>query len=201
MSLNYVHNCKNCTDRCDGRSLKKYNFNNDVEFSEKYENSIIDKINEIPKYRAVKTDTNGYPDIEIFHDENGFLKSYLEIKVQGRTFMKIRNRVPKSNLSPSECVALNLSDLLRYFKISQNTNTPTSIMWVLLNRPCINKDSKESYFYQKTEVLRSIYEKERDSRRFKRESGAGDVVNGVHKGVLVNYHFSLSELIPWKFDK
>ena len=32
------------------------------------------------------------------------------------------------------------------------------------------------------------------NRRFKRRSGYGDVVNGKHKGVVVNYHFSLNEL-------
>jgi hypothetical protein len=33
--------------------------------------------------------------------------------------------------------------------------------------------------------------------RFRRASGYGDVVNGVHKGVVVNYHFSLEELKPF----
>ena len=32
-------------------------------------------------------------------------------------------------------------------------------------------------------------------RKFKRASGKGDIVDGVHKGVLVNYHFSLNELL------
>jgi hypothetical protein len=45
--------------------------------------------------------------------------------------------------------------------------------------------------------LKTIYQKQLDKRRFRRKSGDGDVVDGVHKGVTVNYHFSLTELIKW----
>ena len=42
-----------------------------------------------------------------------------------------------------------------------------------------------------------IYNLEKDKRLFKRKSGEGDIVDGVHKGVTVNYHFSLTELKEW----
>ena len=39
-----------------------------------------------------------------------------------------------------------------------------------------------------------IYNEYKNTRTFRRKSGVGDIVNGEHKGVVVNYHFSLQEL-------
>jgi len=193
----FIHNCSICKTRCDGKSKGVYNFKNDVVFAEEQENLIINKINKNPKYFAKKTSEAGYPDIEIF-TKNHILISYLEVKAQRRTFMSVEKILPQSNLKPSETLALNLSDLLRYFEIEQQTNIPTSILWVLLNRPCLINNNQTRFFYQRTTQLKKIYLQEKNKRRFKRESGKGDVVNGVHKGVTVNYHFSINELIEWK---
>ena len=67
-------------------------------------------------------------------------------------------------------------------------------MWVLSNRPCTVDNDKAKYFYQKVNILERIYNKYQNTRTFRRKSGIGDIVNGEHKGVVVNYHFSLSEL-------
>jgi len=48
-------------------------------------------------------------------------------------------------------------------------------------------------------ILEKIYNTAKDKRRFRRKSGKGDIVDGIHKGVVVNYHFSLKELKKWKF--
>jgi len=196
----HIFNCKTCPTPCDGISKGIYNFKNDVEFSEKYENLIIEQINKNPKYIASKCQQDGFPDIEIKNKTTNTTKSYLEIKVQRRTFMSVTKILPKSGLEPSETLALNLSDLLRYFKIQKETKTPTSILWVLMNRPCIVKPNEISLYYQSTKVLEEIYIKQGKKRRFKRKTGKGDVVEGLHKGVVVNYHFSLKELRKWDVD-
>lgn len=193
----YIFDCSSCPAPCDGISKGVYNFKNDVEFSEHYENLIIDRINKSKKYTASKTTKDGYPDIEIRNSKTNQITSYLEIKVQRRTFMSVEKILPKSGLKPSETLALNLSDLLRYFKIQEETQLPTSILWVLMNRACIVKDGETALFYQSTNILEKIYNTHKDKRRFRRKSGKGDVVNGVHKGVVVNYHFSLKELKKW----
>ena len=195
----YIYDCKNCPTPCDGISKGIYNFKNDVEFSEYYENLIIDKINTYPNYQARKTTKDGYPDIEIRNKKTGEITSYLEIKVQRRTFMSVEKILPQANLKPSETLALNLSDLLRYFDIQKETQVPTSIMWILINRPCIVAENEIAFFYQSTNLLEKIYNKAKDKRRFRRKSGKGDIVYGVHKGVVVNYHFSIKELKKWKF--
>ena len=51
------------------------------------------------------------------------------------------------------------------------------------------------FFYQEIDILADILKRYGDKRRFRRESGYGDVVNGQHKGVVVNYHFSLNEFL------
>ena len=199
----FLNDCQTCNTRCDGKSKGFYNFKNDVVFAEEQEDLIIKKINHNPNYFARKTIEKGYPDIEIFNKDN-ILINYLEIKAQRRTFMSVERILPKSNLKPSETLALNLSDLLRYFEIEQQTKIPTSILWVLMNRPRLVNTNKKRYFYQKTTKLKEIYINNKTSRKFRRESGKGDIVNGIHKGVTVNYHFSINELIEWnncKHDK
>ena len=192
----YVYDCNQCHTRCDGISKGTYRFEKDALFSEHYENLVIDKINKTGKYIAFKCRDAGYPDIEI-RTLSGNLHHYLEIKVQQRTFMSVQKYLPESRLMPSETVALNLSDLLRYFTIHEQTGVSSGILWVVLNRLCIIPAGREQMFYQNIQILQSIYKTELLKRKFTRKSGEGDVVDGVHKGVIVNYHFSLKELRPW----
>lgn len=108
--------------------------------------------------------------------------------------MSVKRILPYGELEPSETLALNLSDLLRYFNIQNEVRKKIFILWCVENRPCIVPENSTLYFYQDSNVLESIYLHYGDSRRFRRASGFGDVVNGQHKGVVVNYHFSLAEL-------
>jgi hypothetical protein len=192
----FVYDCSRCHTHCDGRSKGRYDFENDTAFSETFEQRIIHRINASNRLTAIKSSEAGYPDITVYNPD-GSIRTYLEVKVQQRTFMSIAQLLPQANLQPSETVALNLSDLVRYFHIGEKTNLPVSIVWVLLNRPCIVQEDACSYFYQTTERLKEIYLDWKHKRRFRRRSGEGDVVNGAHKGVTVNYHFSLKDLRPW----
>jgi hypothetical protein len=192
----FVYNCKICPTPCDGVSKMSYVFENDATFSEAYEQKLIDHINTSTVFSAQKTVLKGYPDIEVTAT-NGF-KFFIELKVQQRTFMRVENIIPQSGLKPSETVALNLSDLLRYFELEKTHNFHIFIFWVVLNRPCIVSKDEEQYYYRLASELKPIYLTENDKRRFRRKSGEGDVVNGEHKGVTVNYHFSLKELKIWQ---
>ncbi len=194
----FIFDCEVCHTRCDGKSKAVYLFENDTAFSEKFEQIIIDRINQSALYKAEKCLEPGYPDIAI-SDKSGRLQNYVEVKVQQRTFMTITKSLPEATLLPSETLALNLSDLLRYFRIFDETKIPTSIVWVLLNRPCITNEKQYLFFYQRIEKLKEIFVANNNKRRFRRKSGEGDIVNGEHKGVTVNYHFSLKEMIEWKF--
>ena len=91
--------------------------------------------------------------------------------------MTVAKNLPDSDLIPSETLALNLSDLVRYFDIQKKTDKPVFIIWCLENRPCIVSPGETFFCYQDASVLKTIYEAEGDKRRFKRESGKGDVVN------------------------
>lgn len=193
MSNPYFHNCDTCQTRCDGISKGVYIFTSDVEYSEQRENRLISQINTVEGFHAKKCETEGYPDIEVIHETSRKV-FYVEIKAQRRTFMSVKRILPESGLVPSETLALNLSDLIRYFEIRREIEKPIFIIWCLENRPCIVPDGKTFYYYQDTRKLEEIYNIVGDKRRFRRESGRGDVVNGQHKGVVVNYHFSLNEL-------
>ena len=194
----YLHSCSICLTRCDGKSKGVYNFENDVEFSEIVENEIIKILNN--KYSnlfAFKTKRSGYPDIEIISKFSiNKPVAFIEIKVQSRTFMSVEKLLPSSKLKPSETLTLNLSDLERYFTVFENEKIPTFILWCLKNRPCISDVKTNFYCHQKISILESIRKKDLlNERKFKRSSGQGDIINGVHKGVLVNYHFSINELV------
>lgn len=191
----FVFNCNVCPTPCDGVSKMNYSFENDASFSEYYEQQLINYINENTAFIAQKSKINDYPDVEVL-TKNGFI-FYIEVKVQQRTFMKVEKIIPQSGLKPSETIALNLSDLLRYFDIEKTNNVPIFIFWVVLNRPCITHSKNVQYYYRLASDLRLIYNKQLDKRRFRRKSGIGDVIDGTHKGVTVNYHFSLAELKKW----
>lgn len=192
-----VFDCKSCPTRCDGKSKGVYDFEKDVQFSEVIEDEIIRKINNnYADLFAFKTKRNGYPDIEII-SKSSITKpiAFIEIKVQSRTFMSVENFLPNSNLKPSETLALNLSDLERYFIVYENEKIPTYILWCLKNRLCIADSNDNYYCYQEIKQLENIRKKDiANTRKFKRATGIGDVINGQHKGVLVNYHFSINEL-------
>lgn len=191
----YVYDCKVCPTRCDGISKMHYAFENDATFSEGYEQKLIDFINLSTNYSAVKTTQKGYPDVEV-KDKNGKV-FYIEVKVQQRTFMSVEKIIPESGLKPSETIALNLSDLIRYFELEDENKLVIFIFWVVLNRPCILKQATMQYYYRLVSELKPIWLEQKDKRRFRRKSGEGDIVNGEHKGVTVNYHFSLNELKIW----
>ena len=190
----YTFNCKTCPTRCDGKSKMNYQFQNDVAFSERYENRIIHWYNHYHEdIMAQKTNQDGYPDIEIL-DIYHQLIGLVEVKIQARTFMSVQRKLPRANLFPSETLTLNLSDLERYFNIVEKVNVPAYIVWGLMERPCVVPVNKLQYYHQNILTLKNIYKKELNKRRFRRKSGKGDIVNGQHKGVVVNYHFSLKEL-------
>jgi hypothetical protein len=193
-----IYDCSSCHTRCDGKSIGVYDFEKDVNFSEAIEEQTIRQINKSnPNLFAFKTKKNGYPDIEII-SKTSIDKPvcYIEIKVQSRTFMSVEKILPNSNLKPSETIALNLSDLERYFEVYKKEKTDLYIVWCLKNRKCINNKNTDLYFHQNIQELEKIRLNDKNnSRKFKRATGIGDVVNGEHKGVLVNYHFSLNELI------
>ena len=189
----YIYDCTQCQTPCDGVSLGVYNFASDVEFSEHYENLLIDAIKQNGLW-AQKTQRDGYPDVEIYSPEGKLLR-YVEVKVQRRAFMAVGRLLPQGDLVPSETVALNLSDLLRYFEIAHRETVPVYLLWVLAERPCIlGAEGTPRLFIQDALRLEEIHRHYGDRRRFRRRSGRGDVVNGVHRGVVVNYHFSLQEL-------
>ena len=190
----YIYDCNKCANLCDGISKGVYNFINDVEYSEAKEKLIINKINSIDGFFAQKNEENNYPDVQVFSKKNN-ITFYIEVKCQRRTFMSVKKKLPKGDLEPSETVALNLSDLLRYFDIHKQTNANIFILWCVENRPCIIEKGKTKYYYQYIDKLEEIYNLYKDKRKFTRKSGVGDVDEfGNHKGVVVNYHFSLNEL-------
>ena len=195
----FIFNCEKCQTRCDGISKGIYDFKSDAELSEKYENLLIAEINKRNGVVARKCTTDGYPDIEL--RQNDKTVGLIEVKFQQRTFMKVRKHLPEGGLLPSETLALNQSDLLRYFAIYRNDKLPLFIVWGLKNRPCIVPKNKVLFFYQHIEPLEKIYNHYKDQRRFRRASGSGDVVDGVHKGVVVNWHFSLAELVRFRIDE
>jgi len=196
---NFLFDCKKCEVSCDGKSKGVYIFENDSALSEKYENLLISELNKRNSVEARKCSHPEYPDIELLR--NGQVVAYLEMKFQQRTFMKVKERLPEADLAPSETLALNQSDLIRYFEIYRKDPKPVFIVWGLKNRPCIVPQGKEKFYYQHIEELQRIYHKYKKKRMFRRASGEGDVIDGVHKGVVVNWHFSLGELNLFTVDE
>lgn len=200
MQNNYRFDCSTCKTRCDGISKMVYNFEDDVAFSEHYEQLLIKRVIE-KGYYATKTTKDKYPDVEIYDKKGGNLLCYIEVKAQRRTFMRVKEILPYADLEPSETLALNLSDLEHYIEQSKIAEVPIYIMWVLAERPCVPGNRSVLCFYNHIHEFERILTYYGNKRRYRRASGQGDVVDGQHKGVVVNYHFSISELKPFKLDE
>lgn len=189
----FIYQCKTCPTRCDGKSRNNYDFKSDLIFSEKYEKCLMEWYNMQKDLVCEHSKIEGHPDLMIFDAQNE-VNYYIEVKIQARTFMSVKRKLPQADLEASETIALNWSDLTRYFEIEQKTQKKIYIVWGLLQRPCIVPENKLYYYHQELSILKKIYEKYENKRRFTRKSGKGDIVNGEHRGVKVNYHFSLKEL-------
>lgn len=186
----YLYSCACCKTPCDGVSNGVYNFNNDLKFSESFEDLLINEFNS-RGFNAVKNvDLKG---LDVVVMKGNKLVAFVEVKVQRRAFRKVYEVMPESKLLPSETVALGYSDLVRYFDFSDKMKVPVFIAWVVSERPCVVKN-KFGFFYQDINELKRVHDVFLSKRLFRRGSGAGDVVDGTHLGCVVNYHFSLNEL-------
>jgi len=185
-----VFDCKLCATPCDGISKKSFDFQADTEISASAEEELISRLNsfELIQAKKVSDDFAHLPDIEI--RKNGMVIARVEVKAQGRAFMAIDRLLPSSNLLPYETVALNRSDLVRYFKNFEREKIPTFVVWKV-KRPCI----PNAWYGHSLEFLKQSFEEYGDKRTFKRRSTQSDYVSGIHKGVTVNYHYSLKEML------
>lgn len=190
LTFREVFDCRRCATPCDGTSKKSFNFQADTAISEIAESELSLRLNQFEFIQAQKvSDENAHlPDIEIRKDDRVIAR--VEVKAQGRAFMAVNRLLPGGNLLPYETVALNRSDLLRYIKNFELENIPTFIVW-RIKRPCI----PDAWYGHDLVSLRKSFEKYGDKRTFKRRSTQSDYVGGTHKGVTVNYHFSLKELL------
>ena len=183
--------CNICDTRCDGKSKTSYIFQDDIKYSEEAENWVKEKLTLTLAIAVKKTEgkAHGLPDLEIYNKNR--LIARIEVKAQSRAFMMIETILPKAKLKPYETVALNLSDLERYISIKKQDGYPIMIIWQL-KRPCIGF----GFWGHTIDDLQIIYNQFGNDRRYRRKSTQSDIVDGVHKGVTVNYHFSLKELLP-----
>ncbi len=190
LTFRQIFDCKSCATPCDGTSKKAFDFQADTAISEIAESELAMRLNKFGSLQAQKvTDESAHlPDIEI--RKNGRVIARVEVKAQGRAFMAVNRLLPAGNLLPYETVALNRSDLLRYIKNFEIENIPTFIVW-RIKRPCI----PDAWYGNDLESLKTSFTKYGDKRTFKRRSTQSDYVDGAHKGVTVNYHFSLKELL------
>jgi len=202
----FIPNCDECnlSNKCSGKSKGQYIFEDDTALSDKVEEETKMLIVKHTKFLCDKVIdkelADGYPDLKVLLESPDNVVARVEVKFQQRTFMKIKQKLPLANLLPAETVALNKSDLVRYFEIYTLIKpTPIYIVWKLL-RPCFG----ELWLYNHISEFKKIYEQYGDKRTFRRQSGYGDIdEEGRHLGVVVNYHFSINELktIEYLFEE
>ena len=193
INLDYgpTFDCAICPTRCDGRSKTAYVFEDDVAASEAAEDWLAEHLAsalDVDVYKA-PAQRHGPPDLALIRGERVLAR--VEVKAQGRAFMAVERLLPAADLRPYETVALNLSDIKRYTAQYLANRVPTYLIW-RVRRPCLG----EGYWGQHIETLIEIGNHYRDARTFRRASTDSDYVDGEHRGVTVNYHFSLRELLP-----
>lgn len=183
--------CAICPTRCDGRSKTAYVFEDDVAASEAAEDWLAEQLAaalDVDVYKA-PAQRHGLPDLALIRGDRVLAR--VEVKAQGRAFMAVERLLPAADLRPYETVALNLSDIKRYAAQFRSDGAPIWLIW-RVRRPCLG----EGYWGQHIAALIEIGNRYRDARTFRRASTDSDYVDGQHRGVTVNYHFSLRELLP-----
>lgn len=196
----WIFDCRRCPSPCDSRSKLHYLFEEDLGRSAVFERELIELINGREGFYAELSSHTAWPDITVFQKQNKEVALFIELKYQQRTFMKVEQRLPGSGLVPSETVALNTSDLLRYHQLTNELRAPVFIFWAIENRPCIIAAGEHRFFYASLKKLIRIYRAEKSTRSFNRRTGKGDIQQGEHKGVTHNFHFRLSELKPFNIS-
>ncbi|MCS6844104.1 MAG: hypothetical protein NZ528_07265 [Caldilineales bacterium] len=183
--------CSLCPTRCDGRSKAAYVFEEDAALSAGAEAWLMAHLAAAldVEVRQTPARRRGLPDLELVRE--GRLLARVEVKAQGRAFMAVERLLPQANLRPYETVALNLSDIRRYAALYRAEGVPLFVVW-RVKRPCLG----EGYWGHHIEALMAVGNRYRDRRKWRRASTPSDVVDGEHRGVTVNYHFSLRELLP-----
>ena len=183
--------CDRCLTRCDGRSKSAYCFEDDVALSEAAEDWLAGYLADtlgVDVYKAPPR-RHGLPDLALIRGEQVLAR--VEVKAQGRAFMAVQRLLPEADLLPYETVALNLSDIRRYAAQYRMDGVPLFLIW-RVKRPCLG----EGYWGQHIAALIELGNRYRDQRTWRRASTDSDYVAGEHRGVTVNYHFSLRELLP-----
>jgi len=183
--------CQLCPTRCDGRSKSAYVFEDDVALSEAAEDWLARHLSDVLGVDVYKAPAQrqGLPDLALIRGDRVLAR--VEVKAQGRAFMAVQRLLPGADLLPYETVALNLSDIRRYAAQYRLDGVPLFIIW-RVKRPCLG----EGYWGQHIGPLIAIGNRYRDQRTWRRASTDSDYVDGEHRGVTVNYHFSLKELLP-----
>lgn len=194
-----VFDCAVCHTPCNSQSARQNIFDINNSWGEKAEEILMDKINKKGKYRARRT-TLGYkfPDLTLF-DKNMKKVCFIEVKMASSTFMKIQEKLPNANITPSELVVLNNSAINSYKKVLDQYKLSIYIVFFVANRPCITKDQDYKLYYQNFEVIYDIYQKQKENRTYRRNIVKGDQDDqGKIQNPLLKVHFSINELLPYE---
>ena len=186
--------CSSCTQRCDRRTRDRHDFQADADYAGTHELELAELLSGNPGFTARKTRRREYPDIEVIDTRTGKAVCYVEVKALRRAFMSVERLLPAAGLTPPETVELNTSDLLRYVRIHHRTGKKVFVLWRISERACLTPEGGYRCFFGDVEDLILIHARTMADRTYRRRTGSGDIVNGEHKGVVVNFHYSIREL-------
>ncbi|MBQ4309313.1 MAG: hypothetical protein II772_06260 [Lachnospiraceae bacterium] len=192
--MNERNTCIDCPTRCDAAPRPRHDFEKDAEYAEAMELELAALLDANPGVCARKSPRHEMPDIEVSDRRTGEVICYVEVKALKRAFMGVERILPESGLTAPETVELNTSDLMRYDLIRRAVGKPVFVLWRISERPCLTAEGGYRCFFGGVGELMRIRARTADVRTYRRKTRAGDVVNGEHKGVVVNFHFSVAEL-------
>ncbi|UOE51325.1 hypothetical protein MTO98_09565 [Mucilaginibacter sp. SMC90] len=189
--------CGGC-NICQPYSALRYPFQRDLANSEGLVKELEKFIHESTGLLVSKTTVHENPDL-LVRDSNGKLIARVEAKyLEGKAFMKAA-KILGEPLFPKETLVVDTPKLLSYFSCKeidlreQGRNIPIYVVWKF-DRPCA--DVGGICVYQEVNILKSIYQLKKTVRSYTRQTGQGDFVDGIKRGVTDKFHFSISECLP-----
>lgn len=191
-----VFDCGTCT-RCSPISNNDYPFLRDLDDSQFLVDLLKKEIEKKFGLVCKEPVRNKDPDLRVIDARIGdLLICRVEAKyLRGKAFV---NSYQTVGLRPKETLVVDEPKLLHYFSCKEadanlhKRQVPLFVVW-MFDRPC--EDIGRITVFQEIDVLKRIYNNH-PTRRFTRGAASSDNKNGVIRGVIDKYHFSIKETRP-----
>ena len=184
--------CRDCTQRCDGKSLRRYPQEQYYIIGENQEAKMMALLQSKVEGIFTCQKSAGWgkahkkPDLELRSISlPSKIVVRLEVKHIRRAWMQVEKYL-EAPLVAWETIAVNTAKIRRYAELYEEENIPIHLVW-RVDRACL----PGRFFYQDIRTLKDIVDHHGKDREYEREGEDGD---------KIAFHYSVNELKSFDVD-